>query len=283
VAIIGPPNVGKSTLMNALVGERLSIVTPKPHTTRTRVLGIITDPHRNAQVVFLDTPGMVEAPRYRLQEAIARQIERSLRDADVALAMFDYSWADPATITRTTRLARSTGKPVVHVLNKIDLARTQLDLSAYPEGTIPISALHGANMRALGDAIAEKLPEGPFLYPPDTLAMQPERFFVAELIRETVFELTKKEVPYTSAVAVEQFVERRPKDYVQATILVDRDSQRGIMIGRKGERLKKIGAVSRKKVEEFLGRPVYLELFVKVKPDWMKRESDLRELGYLEA
>lgn len=281
VAIVGPPNVGKSTLMNALVGERLSIVTPKPHTTRTLVLAIVTDPNRNVQVIFLDTPGMVEMPRYRLHEAMAAHIERSLRDADIVLALFDCARPDPAFIKRTIELTERAGKPSVCALNKIDLAEAQPDLSPYPDGTIPISALHQVNLRPLGDAIAEKLPHGPFLYPPDTLATQPERFFVAELIRESVFELTRKEVPYTSAVAVEQFIERKPKDYVQATILVDRDSQKGIMIGHRGARLKRIGETSRRKIEEFLGRPVYLELHVKAKPDWMKRDSDLTELGYL--
>ncbi len=225
---------------------------------------------------------MVEAPRYRLQEAMAAQIERSLRNADVALALFDYSRPDQPLIQRAVDLAQGTGKPAVYVVNKIDLAEAEVDLSAYPVGTIPISALHEINLRTVGDAIYECLPEEPFLYPPDVLATQPERFFVAELVRETVFDLTREEVPYTSAVAVEQFVERQPKDYVQATIYVDRDSQKGIMIGQRGARLKKIGQISRSKIEEFLGRPVYLDLYVKVKRDWMKKDSDLRELGYLE-
>jgi len=283
VAIVGPPNSGKSTLMNALVGERLSIVTPKPHTTRTRVLGIITDLNRNAQVIFLDTPGLLRTPGYRLQEAMVAQIERSLADADVAMALFDYSRPDPSAIEHTVELVRGTGKPTVFALNKSDLAKGEIDLSPYPEGTIPISALYQINMRPLGDAITAHLPLGPFLYPPDTLATQPERFFVAELVRETIFTLMRKEVPYTTAVAVEQFVERTPKDYIGAAILVDRDSQKGIMIGRGGERLKRIGEISRRKIEEFIGRPVYLELYVKVKRDWMKRDSDLRELGYLDT
>ena len=137
-------------------------------------------------------------------------------------------------------------------------------------------------MPALGNAITEKIPPGPYLYPPDVLADQPERFFVAELVRETIFELMKKEIPYTTAVAIDDFVERKPKDYVAATILVDRDSQKGIMIGRNGAMLKQIGKTSREKMERFLDRPVYLELYVKVKPDWMKRDIDLRDLGYID-
>jgi len=282
VTIVGPPNVGKSTLMNALVGERLSIVTPKPHTTRGRVLGIITDPNRQTQVIFLDTPGMVERPRYRLQEAMVRQIRRSLDDADVVLAMFDYEKHDPAIIARTIELAEQVEKPVVYVLNKIDLAPDEADLEPYPEGTLAISALHQVNLAPLGGRITEHLPHGPYLYPPETLADQPERFFVAELIRETIFDLMKQEIPYTTAVAIDDFVERHPKDYVRATILVDRDSQKGIMIGKKGAQLKEIGRRSREKIETFLERGVYLELYVKVKKDWMKKDADLKELGYLD-
>jgi len=287
VAIVGQPNVGKSTLMNSLVGERLSIVTPKPHTTRTRVLGIITDPNRRAQVIFLDTPGMVETPRYRLQEAMANVIRRSMRDSDVVLALFDYTRPDPDLVARTVELVRGAGKPTIYAVNKIDLAPGELDMSPYPEGTLPISALFELNMPALGDAITAKLPLGPYLYPLDALADQPERFFVAELIRETIFEEMDKEIPYTTAIAIEQFIERHAelpgrKDYINATILVDHDSQKGIMIGKGGAKLKRIGRLSREKIERFLERPVYLELYVKVKRDWMKREADLRELGYLD-
>jgi GTP-binding protein Era len=282
IAIVGPPNTGKSTLMNSLVGERLSIVTPKPHTTRTRVLGIITDPNRNTQAIFLDTPGMVAAPRYRLQETMVEHIHRSIRDADVILAMFDYTKPDPSLIQHTVDLATVPDKATVFVVNKVDLAEKAVDLSLYPEGTIPISALHELNLRPLGDAITEHLPVGPFLYPPETIAQQPERFFVAELIRETIFLCMKEEIPYTTAVVVDQFIERTPKDFINVSILVDRDSQKGIMIGKKGEQLKQIGQQSRAKIEEFLGRPVYLELYVKVKRDWMKKDGELRDLGYLE-
>ena len=283
VAIVGPPNVGKSTLMNALVGERLSIVTPKPHTTRTRVLGIITDPNRQVQVIFLDTPGMVLEPKYRLQVAMTQHIDRSLEDADVVLAIFDCERPDPAAVERTVNLVTAVGKPVVYVLNKIDtLMDGEPDMSAYPEGTIPISGLKELNLPALGDAISAALPIGPYLYPEDTLADQPERFFVAELIRETIFEKMRKEIPYTTAVIIEEYVERQPKDFVRATILVDRDSQKGIVIGKGGAMLKTIGRISREKIETFLERGVYMELFVKVKKDWMKKDIDLRELGYME-
>ena len=282
-AIVGPPNVGKSTLMNAIVGERLSIVTPKPHTTRARVLGIISDPNRRVQVIFQDTPGIVKEPRYRLQEAMMAQISKSLEDADVVLAMYDYGKRDADLVALTRAMVEGTGKPVVHVVNKIDLADGEVDLAGYPEGAFGISALHGVHMRELGDRIAEHLPPGPYLYPEDTLADQPERFFVAELIRETIFDKMRKEVPYTTAVAIDEFVERSPKDYIAASILVDRDSQKGIMIGKGGSMLKEIGRLSRAKVEEFLEREVFLELFVKVKKDWMKKDADLRELGYLES
>ncbi len=283
VAIVGPPNVGKSTLMNAIIGERLSIVTPKPHTTRARVLGIITDPNRQAQVIFQDTPGIVREPRYRLQEAMMAQISRSLEDADVILAMYDYAERDPDVVSLARELVESARKPVIHAVNKIDLAKGDVDLNGFPEGALPISALRGVNMRELGDRIAGELPTGPYLYPEDTLADQPERFFVAELIRETIFDKMRKEVPYTTAVQVDEFIERSPKDYIAASILVDRDSQKGIVIGKGGSMLKEIGRLSREKIEGFLERGVFLELFVKVKKDWMKKDADLRELGYLEG
>ncbi len=282
VAIVGAPNVGKSTLLNCLIGEHLSIVTPKPHTTRTRVMGIVTDPNRQVQAIFLDTPGMVESPRYRLQDAMVGEIDRSLTDADAVLAIFDCGRANPEIVSRTVELAATSQAPVIHLLNKIDLARDEPDMSMFPEGTIPISALHQLNMSKVGDAISEVVPPGPYLYPPDALADQPERFFVAELIRETIFDQMRKEIPYTAAVAIDDFVEREPKHLVSATILVDHDSQKGIMIGRGGKQLKSIGQVSRKKIEAFLGHPIYLELYVKVKRDWIKKDKDLRELGYLD-
>lgn len=283
VAIVGAPNSGKSTLMNALVGERLSIVTPKPHTTRNRVLGIITDPNRGAQVIFLDTPGLIPEPRYRLQEVMVAEIERSLQDCDVVLALYDLEKDDPNVRKRIQKVVEDSGKPAVHVLNKLDALKSDPDYTLYPEGAIAISALHELNLAPLGEAIAAHLPAGPYLYPPETLADQPERFFVAELIRETIFEQMRMEVPYTTAVGIEEFAEREPKDYVLATILVDRDSQKGIMIGKGGAQLKRIGQHSRKKIEEFLGRPVYLELKVRVKRDWMKKDAALRDLGYLEG
>ena len=282
-AIVGAPNSGKSTLMNAIVGERLSIVTSKPHTTRGRVLGIITDPNLAAQVIFLDTPGLIAEPRYRLQEVMVNEVRRSLVDSDVVLVLFDYAQDRLETREQLAELARESGKPLVHVLNKIDLASGEPDLSDYPEGTIPISALMGANLAPLGQAIAKSLPAGPYLYPPDALADQPERFFAAEFVRETVFDETREEIPYTTAVRVDEFIERQPKDYISATILVDRDSQKGIIIGKGGGQLKRIGQISRRKIEEFIGRSVYLELHVRVKRDWMKQDSALRDLGYLEG
>jgi GTPase len=284
VAIIGPPNAGKSTLMNAVIGERLSIVTPKPHTTRTRVLGIITDPNRHTQVIFLDTPGIVKQPRYRLQDAMGKQIGRGLKEADIVLALYDFGRGDAEVINLTREVAESGQVPVIHVLNKIDLAgEREIDMYPWPEGTIKISALAQLGLNDLGEAIRNSLPVGPYLYPEDTLADQPERFFVAELIRETIFDRMKKEIPYTTAVMIDDFIERKPKDFIRVTILVDHDSQKGIMIGKQGAALRDIGRISRDKIEAFLGRGVFLELFVKVKKDWMKKDADLRDLGYLES
>jgi GTPase len=282
VAIVGAPNTGKSTLMNALIGERLSIVTPKPHTTRNRVLGIITDPNVQAQVIFLDTPGLILKPRYRLQEAMVGQIDRSLVDCDVVLALLDYERPEPSLIGMIDKFVEKSGKPAVYVLNKVDLAKEEVDLSEYPEGTLAISALQHLNLGALGVAITEHLPVGPYLYPPDSISDQPERFFVAEFIRETIFDEMRMEIPYTTAVSIDDFTERKPKDFIRATILVDRESQKGIMIGKNAVQLKRIGQLSRQKIEEFLGREVYLELHVGVKRDWMKKDASLRDLGYLD-
>lgn len=280
VAIIGAPNSGKSTLLNELVGERLSIVTPKPHTTRNRVLGIITDPNRQTQVIFLDTPGIIDKPRYRLQEIMSDEINRAITDCDVVLVLFDLDRDHAPTHELAQSLAEHSSKPVIYVLNKIDLANEDIDMSAYPPETIPISALRKLNLATLGDAITNTLPFGPYLYPPDSIADQPERFFVAELIRETIFDEMRMEIPYTTAVSIDEFVEREPKNYISATILVDRDSQKGIMIGKSGVQLKRIGQKSRAKIEEFLGRAVFLDLHVRVKRDWMKKDAMLRDLGY---
>lgn len=288
VAIIGRPNVGKSTLMNSLVGEKLSIVTPKPQTTRTRVLGILTED--DAQMVFLDTPGFLR-PRGLLQEAMVREVREGLSEADVVLAITDATDLERTFDEELRELLKSSGRPAVVALNKMDLVGGKEIFEglkwlyeSFPTEVVPISALKGHNLDELKKVLKGFLPEGPFLYPPEVLADQPERFFVAELIREELFLNLGQELPYATAVKVEEFRERDPsqgKTYIRATIYVEKPSQRGIVIGEGGAMLKKIGQWARKKIEAFLGRPVYLELWVKVRPKWSRKETTLRELGYL--
>ncbi len=311
VAIIGKPNVGKSTLMNALVGERLSIVTPKPQTTRGRVLGIMNS--EQCQAVFWDTPGMLE-PKGRLQEMMTRQIRDSVRDADVLLALVDASSPKDGLDEHMREVLHGWKHPLIVAINKSDLVeparverivgRVRAELRGdrriaecgvgnSPRPTrseirnpklqvvLAISALRGTHVDALKTLIEERLPEGPFFYPPDMVAEQPERFFVGELVREEIFLKLGQELPYATAVKVEEFKERKgEKDYIQAVIYVERPSQKGIVIGAKGAMLKQIGQQARAKIEAFLDRPVYLELWVKVRPKWRKRERDLREFGY---
>lgn len=285
VAIIGRPNVGKSTLMNSLVGEKLSIVTPKPQTTRTRVLGILTED--DAQIVFLDTPGFLR-PRGLLQEAMVREVREGLGEADVVLAITDATDLEGTFDEELRELLKSSGSPAVVALNKIDLVGRKeifeglkLLYESFPTEVVPISALKGHNLEELKKVLRNFLPEGPFLYPPEVLADQPERFFAAELIREELFLNLGQELPYATAVKVEEFREGEPKTYVRATIYVEKPSQKGMVIGEGGAMLKKIGTWARRKIEAFLGRPVYLELWVKVRPKWSRKEAALRELGYL--
>ncbi|HIE04866.1 MAG TPA: GTPase Era [Candidatus Latescibacteria bacterium] len=288
VAIIGRPNVGKSTLMNSLIGEKLSIVTPKPQTTRARVLGILTED--DAQMVFLDTPGFLR-PRGLLQEAMVREVREGLSEADVVLAITDATDLERTFDEELRELLKSSDRPAVVVLNKMDLVGQKEIFEGlkwlyerFPTEVVPISALKGHNLDELKKVLKGFLPEGPFLYPPEVLADQPERFFVAELIREELFLNLGQELPYATAVKVEEFRERDPsegKTYIRATIYVEKPSQRGIVIGEGGAMLRKIGRWARKKIEAFLGRPVYLELWVKVRPKWSRKEAALRELGYL--
>jgi GTP-binding protein Era len=292
VAIIGKPNVGKSTLMNALVGERLSIVTPKPQTTRGRVLGIMTS--AQCQVIFWDTPGMLE-PKGRLQEVMTRQIRDSVRDADVLLALVDASSPEDCLDERMREVLHGWKHPLILAINKSDLVeparvekimdRIRAEVRGEGDGTggvvLAISALRGTHVDVLKALIEERLPEGPFFYPPDMVAEQPERFFVGELVREEIFLKLGQELPYATAVKVEEFKERKgEKDYIRVVIYVERPSQKGIVIGASGAMLKQIGQQARAKIEGFLDRPVYLELWVKVRPKWRKRERDLREFGY---
>lgn len=285
IAIAGRPNVGKSTLFNALVGERLSIISPKPQTTRNTILGIATD--ANSQMMFLDTPGILDV-RYRLHEYMNRQIREALESADVLLGIVDATSFEATFDGDVQQTFQSWSVPKIIALNKIDqITADQADRyltlirQALPvQIALPVSATQGTNLPQLHDALKTALPIGPQFYPEDMMAEQPERFFVAELIRETVFHLLRQELPYAIAVVIETFREDRPKTYIQANIVVERHSQKGIVIGHGGRTLKQIGQQARKKIEAFLECPIFLDLHVKVYENWRKKDSALRGLGY---
>ena len=285
-AIVGRPNVGKSTLLNALVGAKVAIVTPKPQTTRNRILGIRTLPE--AQVVFLDTPGIHEA-RSLLNRRMVEVARQALDDADVAVLVVDAT----AGVTPADReLARGLGglvRPIVVVLSKLDLVRPPVLLPAMEAlGTllpgreiIPVSARTGENVRVVLDAVVKALPEGPRLYPEDEYTAESERFLAQELIREQLFSQTEEEIPYGTAVRVEEFRVQPERNLlvVHATILVDRPNHKGIVIGARGARLGEIGRRARLELEAVFGTKVFLELFVRVEPGWAKDPRRLEELG----
>jgi GTP-binding protein Era len=283
VAVVGRPNVGKSTLMNALVGQKLSIVTQKAQTTRHRILGILsTDDY---QVIFLDTPGVID-PHYGLQDLMMQTVRRAMLDADVVLHMVDGTKASGANLDM---LPDPEGRPAILVINKMDIASKDKALALVAEATsrrsyeavLPISAKTGLQLDKLLAEIVNLLPAGPAYYPPEMISEHPERFFVAEMVREKIFELFREEVPYSVQVNVVEFKEREgEKDLIDAEIVVERESQKAIIIGKGGRALKRVGIRARKEIEEFLDRPVYLRLFVKVRSGWRDKESYLKEYGY---
>jgi GTP-binding protein Era len=283
VVIIGKPNVGKSTLLNRLLDMKISAVTSKPQTTRNRILGILTEGEN--QACFFDTPGIIR-PEYELQELMMKQIRTAVMDADVIIAMVDPWLKDAHQYAEQLKPGKNT--PRIIVINKIDLVpKTDLlPLIAELRNTnacaiVPVSALSGEGIDDLKRTIFKHLPEGEFLYPEDDVSDAPERFFVADLIREKIFEIFKKEIPYASCVLIDEFKEReKGKDYIRAVIYVERQSQKAIIIGKKGAALKSVGEKARREVEIFLGKPVFLELWVKVKEKWRKNKKFLKELGY---
>jgi len=289
VAIVGEPNVGKSTLVNRLVGAKLSIVTNKPQTTRKSVLGIQTTDA--AQMIFLDTPGVL-TPHYLLQQKMVGYVKSALQDADLILLLIDAGSPDLERLASTTLGdVRELTKPIILAINKVDalpdrkavlpLMEQFMKLGIFKE-VLPISALEGTNTDVLMEMLTRHLPPGEPLYDPELISEQPQRFFVSELIREQVLKLYKQEVPYSVEVAVIEFKERPApsKIYIHAEIIVERDTQKGIIIGKKGEALKRLGERARHNIEEFLEQPVFLELFVKVRADWRQSESRLRSFGY---
>lgn len=287
VNIVGNPNVGKSTLMNDLVGERVSIITSKAQTTRHRIMGIVNTPEY--QIVFSDTPGVL-APKYKLQESMLQFSEGALTDADILLYVTDVV-EDPTKNADFLSRVAAEKVPVLLVINKIDLLKDQKQLeeivsrwhTLLPNAEIiPASAKEGFNVQALMKRIVELLPEGEPYFGKDALTDKPARFFVTEIIREKILLNYDKEVPYSAEVIVEQFEEKEKSIHIMAVIYVERDSQKGILIGKGGSMLKRVGTEARKDIEKFFGKSVFLELFVKVEPNWRNRENKLKAFGYIE-
>ena len=278
VTVVGKPNVGKSTLLNRIVGQKLSITSPKPQSTRDRIVGIHTT--ADAQMVILDTPGLLD-PRYPLQEAMRTTAVRALEEADVIVYLADATEGTPPALADAARLSKPPAAPVIVALNKSDaLPRTRRDEIAAPSDAMLVSALTGDGIPELMERIAGRLPDSPFLYPEDEISTQPVRFFVAELVRETVLEQLHDEVPYSVAVQVEEYREGRSPLYIRAVIYVERDSQKAIIIGGKGSQIRRIGEAARKKIETFTGEQVYLDLWVKVLANWRKNPGSLSRFGY---
>jgi GTP-binding protein Era len=286
VTIVGQPNVGKSTLVNKLLDFRLSITTPKPQTTRHRILGIKSG--ENYQVIFWDTPGLID-PAYRLQRAMLKAAQTAVTEADAILFVIEASAGLSHKDVEIARILVSEKKPIVLAINKVDLVQKSLILpliEAYHRlhfftDIVPISALHGDNVDALEKAILQQLPAGPPLYPQDLVTEHPERFFVSEIIREKIFMSYGEEVPYSTAVVIDEFREQEGrKDLIKARIVVEKDSQKAIIIGKGGKALKNVGQLARQEIEQFLGRPVFLELWVAVREKWRQKDAFLKEFGY---
>jgi len=278
VTVVGKPNVGKSTLLNRIIGQKLSITSPKPQSTRDRVVGILTTD--DAQMVILDTPGLLN-PKYLLQESMRATAVRALEEADVIVYLADATEGNPPPLGEAAGLSAPPPAPVIIALNKSDaLANARrIELAANDEGLF-ISALTGDGIPDLMERIARHLPESPFLYPEDEISTQPVRFFVAELVRETVLEQLQDEVPYSVAVQVEEYREGRSPLYIRAVIYVERDSQKAIIIGSKGAQIRRLGESARKKIETLVGERVYLDLWVKVLANWRKSSGSLSRFGY---
>lgn len=291
VNILGRPNVGKSTLINALVGEKLSIITSKAQTTRHRIMGIINSP--DFQIVYSDTPGIIK-PKYELQQSMMRFVHNSLEDADVILFMLDISQKvpDPSQNELYKEIFLNLDQsnvPVIFVLNKIDLLSKTEVADKIPEYSqllkkaevVPVSALNKVNLDTLFDKILAKIPNHPPYFPKDELTDKPERFFAEEIIREKIFLNYEQEIPYSTEVAVVSFKEDDKIIRISAEIFVERKSQKGILIGKGGQSLKKVGIEARGDLEAFFDKQVFLETFVKVEPDWRKKESKLLKFGYI--
>jgi GTPase len=279
VTVAGKPNAGKSTLLNRIVGQKLAITSQKPQSTRDRVVGIRTQD--NVQMIVFDTPGLLE-PKYELQKAMRTAALRALEEADVIVYLADASNGAPPPLHEAAGLASPPKARIIEVLNKSDLLppTRRAELEAERPEALFVSAMTGDSIDALIQNVAGALPESPFLYPDDDVSTQSVRFFVAEMVRETVLEQLHDEVPYSVAVGIEEFREGRTPLYIRAVVYVERESQKRIIIGSKGAQIRKLGETARKKIEGFVEQPVYLDLWVKVAPNWRKSTSALERFGY---
>jgi GTP-binding protein Era len=279
VSVVGRPNAGKSTLLNRIVGQKLSITSPKPQSTRDRIIGIQTTD--DAQMVMVDTPGLLD-PRYALQRAMRATALRALGDADVIVYVTDAEEGAPPPLAEAAKLDAPPTAPVITAANKIDAltaAQRRALLNARPD-LMPISALTGEGVDDLLQAIIAKLPESPFLYPEDEVGTQSLRLIASELIREKPLEQLEEEVTYSVACEIEEFREDRSPVYIRAVMYVERESQKGILIGHRGARIRDIGRAARGKIESLIDAPVYLDLRVKVLANWRRNEKALRRFGY---
>ena len=288
-AVIGRPNVGKSTLINALIGQKIAIMSDKPQTTRSRILCILTE--EDAQVIFLDTPG-VHKPKHKLGDYMAKATEGAFHGVDVVVFVVDVTEKMGAGEQYILKQLANVRVPVLLAVNKVDCIPREQSLpiiESYAKvydfaGIVPISAREGENLDGLLAEIKKHLPEGPQYYPADMVTDQPERLIVAELVREKVLALTRDEIPHAVAVDIEEMTTRQKGDvYIRAVIYVERESQKGIVIGAKGALLRTIGAQARADVETLLGAKVYLDLWVKTRKDWRNRATALREFGFYET
>lgn len=284
VNIFGPPNAGKSTLLNALLGEQLVITSHKVQTTRHRILGILNEPDH--QIIFSDTPGIIE-PKYKLHEKMMRHVKSALEDADVALLMNDIT-LPPDSFAPVLNLLKLK-VPAIMLLNKTDLLKEkgaiEAQVAAYKEAypkweILPVSAQKKTDVDKIIPMVLKYLPEGLPYYPEDSISDRPVRFFVSELIREQIYQQYQDEIPYHTAVIIQSFEEKTTLDVIKAEIIVSRETQKMILLGKGGSGIKQLGIKSRARIEEFLQRKVHLELFIKVRPKWRDNENYLREYGY---
>ncbi len=284
VSIIGKPNAGKSTLLNAIFGQNLSIVTAKPQTTRNKVFGIYT--HDDVQIVFVDTPGILK-PKYKLQVYMKKELESTFVETDLIVLVYDVSEYDAAVLKDLSEIYKDefAAKKSFIVLNKIDLLTKEEVLHIISDvfvktkfdEIIPVSARKKFNIEDFLKTVEKYIPENEFYFDEKTIATQPEKFFVGEIIREYALRLYKEEIPYSIFIEIEEFKEReKGKDYIRANIIIEKESQKGIIIGKGGDMLKHLGELARKDIEDFLGREVFLELFVKVKANWKNDEDFLK-------